>query len=98
MSDILCVKGSVFLRKIVPKFYQKLFSKPSKILSQNAVQLGVIVYHILLKKGIKTLHQMWVKAPQFLSQKCILKFTLKVFYSFQFSSLKTVQNITLNAF
>ena len=32
MSDILCVKGSVFLRKIVPKFYQKLFSKPSKIL------------------------------------------------------------------
>ena len=34
---------------------------------------------------------MWVKAPQFLSQKCILKFTLKVFYSFQFSPLKAVQ-------
>lgn len=50
MSDILCVKGSVFLRKIVPKFYQKLFYKSSKILSQNAVQLGVIVYHIPPKK------------------------------------------------
>lgn len=80
MSDILCVKESVFLRKIVPKFYQKLFSKPSKILSQNAVQLGVIVYRIPpKKKGIRTLPQMWVKAPQFLFQKCILKFTLKVF-------------------
>lgn len=55
MSDILCVKESVFLRKIVPKFYQKLFSKPSKILSQNAVQLGVIVYHIPPKKKVSEL-------------------------------------------
>ena len=55
MSDILCVKGSVFLRKIVPKFYQKLFSKPSKILSQNAVQLGVIVYRIPPKKKVSEL-------------------------------------------
>ena len=51
-----CVlKNLFFLRKIVLKFYQKLFSKSSKILSQNAVQLGVIVYHIPPKKKVSEL-------------------------------------------